>query len=227
MVLLDDLGVDEGDEEDSGEEEEAKTDAEADGSDVPRRLVVEAEIRGALVDDREGADGAGDQEEEGRGVDSHGDGVLAHMHRHLDEHKDDGSEAARDEGGGTQAGKDGTETRAASPAPLDLARADGSDTDTRDGGDERVGGRDVGGVAGAPHDPDGGTGGRASEGQELDAGVLAEGVAGDDAVLDGGGGSGADGEGTRHLEDDTEDHGLSVADGPRRDTGGPGIGNIV
>ena len=93
-VLLDDLGVHEGDEEEAGEEEEAEADAEADGGDVPRGLVVEAEVRGALVDDREGADGAGDQEEEGRGVDSPRDGVLAHMDRELDEHEDDGGEAA-------------------------------------------------------------------------------------------------------------------------------------
>jgi len=54
----------------------------------------------------------------------------------------------------------------------------------------------VGRVARAPHDPDGSTGRRASEGEELDAGIVAEGAAGNDAVLDGRGGPGADGERT-------------------------------
>ena len=34
-------------------------------------------------------------------------------------------------------------------------------------------------------------------------------------------------DGTKHLEDGTEDHGLSVRDGSRRDRGSPGVCDIV
>jgi hypothetical protein len=85
----------------------------------------------------------------------------------------------------------------------------------------------VGGVARAPHDPDGGASGRAGEGEKLDAGVSVECSDGDNSVLDGGGSPGSDCEGTSHFEDQTEDHGLLVGDGAGGDTGGPGVGDIV
>ncbi len=227
VVLLDHAGVHEGDEEEGREEEQTEADAEGDGNNVPRGLGGEAETGRALVHDGERADGAGDQEEGGRGPDGPRERVLAHVHRHLDEHEDDGAEAARDEGSSTEAGEDGTETLAVVPAPLDLAGADGGDTHTGDGRDERVGGRDVGRVARAPHDPGSGTGRGAGEGEELDTGIVAEGVAGNDTVLDGRGRPGAHGEGARQLEYDAEHHGLAVRHGARRHAGGPGVGDIV
>ena len=64
VVFLDHLGVDVRDEEDGREDCQATAGAHGDGSNIPRRLLVQAEVRGALVDDGEGADGASDEEEE-------------------------------------------------------------------------------------------------------------------------------------------------------------------
>lgn len=173
-----------------------------------------------------GADGAGDEEEERRGVDGPGDGPLARVHGELDEHEDGGGEAGRDGGSHDQAGKDGTQALAVVPSPLDLRGADGGDADAGDGRDERVGGRDVGRVPRAPHDP--GRGGRegAGEGEHLHAGIVAKGSVGDDAVFDGLGGTRADGYGPQHLKDGAQDHGLSVGHGSRRDARRPGVGHV-
>lgn len=212
VVLLDDLGVDVGDEEERRKHEQAKAATDSDGSNVPSRLGVELQVGGALVDNGESADRAGNEEKERRGPDSPGDGVLAHMHNQLDQHEGDGSKGGRDGRRHAQTGKDGSETSALVPAPLDAAGANGGNANTSERRDEGVGGRDVGGVARAPHHPDGGTGGGTGEGEELDAGVVLEGRDGDDAVLDGGGGTGSDGQGAEEFEDETEDHGLSVCD---------------
>lgn len=227
VVLLDDLGVDVGDEEDGGQEEETEANAERHGNDVPGGLLGETKLGGALVHDGERADGAGNQEEEGRGPHSPGNGVLAHVDDDLDQHEDDGAEASSNSRGHGQTGEDGTESRAAVPAPLNTANTSRGNTDTGNGRDERVCRRDVGRVARAPHDPDGGAGRRAGKGEQLHAGVVLEGLHGDDAVLDGRGGARADGEGAEEFEDQAEDHGHAVRDGPRGHRGSPGVGDIV
>lgn len=227
VVPLDDAGMDVGDEEQSSEEGKTKADTERDRGNVPWRLLVETQSRRALVDNGEGANGASNEEEARRGPDSPRERVLAHVDRDLDEHEDDGGKAGRDEGSHAETGEDGTEAGPSTPTPLYLAGADGSNTHTGDGGHEGVGRRHVGRVARAPHNPRGSTGRGTGKGEELHTGIASEGVAGDDAVLDGGSRSCAHSEGTRQFEDGTEHHGLSVRDGPRRDTGGPGIGHIV
>jgi hypothetical protein len=65
MVLLDNLGVNEGQEEDGAEDAQAHTDADGHRRDVPSRLGAESQTRRALVDDGKRADGSGDEEEEG------------------------------------------------------------------------------------------------------------------------------------------------------------------
>lgn len=227
VVLLDDLGVDVGDEEDGGQGKETEADAEGHGNDVPGGLVGETESGGALVHDGESADGAGNQEEEGRRPHSPGNRVLAHVHNDLDQHEDDGTEASSNSRGHGKTSKDGTESRAAIPAPLNTANTSRGNTNTGNGRDERVCRGNVGRVARAPHDPDGGAGRGAGKGEQLHAGVALEGLHGDDAVLDGGGGSRADGEGAEEFEDQAEDHGHAVRDGPRGHAGCPGVGNIV
>jgi hypothetical protein len=82
-------------------------------------------------------------------------------------------------------------------------------------------------VAGTPHDPGRGSGKSASEGEHLHTGVPLEGGVRDNAVLDGIRSSCTDSDGAEHLEDGAEDHGLSVRDGSRGDTGGPGVCDIV
>lgn len=68
----------------------------------------------------------------------------------------------------------------------------------------------MGRVPCAPHDPDGGTSQSAGESKHLNTGVTLESVVGDDSVLDGIGGTGTNSDGTNHLEDGTQDHGLAV-----------------
>lgn len=227
VVLLDDNSVDEGDEEDGRHEEETPADTESESGDVPSRLLSETETGRSLVHNGECADGTSNEEEEGRGPDSPLDGVLADMHDILDKQEDDGS---KDTGNGrshTETSKDSTETLTTVPAPLNLASTNGSDTDTSERRDERVCRRDVGVVLCAPHNPCGSTGGGTGEGEKLDTGVVAEGFHGDDTVLDGRGGSGADGQGAEHFEDAAKHHGSAVCDGAGGDTGSPGVGDIV
>lgn len=61
----------------------------------------------------------------------------------------------------------------------------------------------------------------------MNTGVALEGRIGNDAVLDGICCSCSDSDGSEHLEDGAEDHGLPIADGSRGDTGRPGVGHIV
>lgn len=83
------------------------------------------------------------------------------------------------------------------------------------------------GVPGAPHDPNGSTGQSAGEGEHLNTSVALEGITGNNTVLDGIRSTGSDSNGTHHLEDGTQDHGLAVGDGTRRDRGSPSVGDIV
>ena len=79
VVLLDDLAVNKGHKEQGGEESETKSGAETDTGNESWGLLVETESWGALVDDGKSADGAGNQEEEGRGKDGNLDGVFANV----------------------------------------------------------------------------------------------------------------------------------------------------
>lgn len=110
LVALEDADIDPGDEEEGGEEAQGGTGTEGDASDPVRGLLGETQPGGALVDDGECAEGAGDEEEEGRCPDGPLDGVLAHVDDELDHQEDGGSEAAGDDGSHEQASEDGTET---------------------------------------------------------------------------------------------------------------------
>jgi hypothetical protein len=227
VVLLDDLAVDEGDEEQGREEEQTESDSESDAGDVPTRLVGQAKSRRSLVDDRQGADGASDEEEDRGGPDSPAHRILADVDGVLDQREDDRSEDSGCDRRHAEAGEDGSKAGATVPPPFHLAGADCGNTNTCDRRYERVCRRNVGRVARAPHDPDSGTSGRAGEGEKLDAGVAVECSDGDNSVLDGGGCPGSYSEGTGDFKDQAEDHGLLVGDGAGGDTGGPGVGDIV
>ena len=153
VVPLDNLGVHEGNEEEGRQERNTKACPQSNGGNIRPGLLVQAEAGRALVDDGHCANGTGDEEEQGRGVDGPRHGILAHVHHDLDEHEDGSGKAGGNGRSHPETGEDGTETLAAVPAPLDLAGPDGRDTDASDGGDERVGRRDVGRVSRAPHDP--------------------------------------------------------------------------
>jgi hypothetical protein len=227
VIPLDDLGVEVGDEEQEGDGRETNTAGDSDGSDIPRRLLVESEVGRSLVDDGQSADGTGDQEKEGSSPDSPGNRVLAEVDNRLDEHEDDGTEAGRGSGCHSKTSEDSTKTLALVPSPLDVLSTSDGDTDTSNRGDERVGGRNVSRVPCAPHDPDGGTGQSTGKCEHLDTSIAAEGRVGDNAVLDGISGTSTDSDGTDHLEDGTENHGLAVGDRAGRNRGSPSVGNIV
>lgn len=149
------------------------------------------------------------------------------MHDELDEHEYAGTEAGGDGGSHAQTCKDSSKTLSVVPAPLHLGRTDGCNTDTSNGGDEGVGGRDVGRVLGAPHNPGGSSREGTGESKHLNTGITAEGRVGDDTVLDGVSRASTDRDGTEHLEDGAEDHGLSVGDRSGGDTSSPGVGHII
>lgn len=159
-------------------------------------LVFQAETWRSFVDDGQSQDRSNDEEKGRRGPDSPGDRLSPHVDHGLDEHEDEGGEATRYDGGQTQAGKDGAEALAPIPAPLDFISAGYGDADAGDCRDERVCGRDVSRVLGAPHDPRRGGDEGTREGEHLDSGLALEDVGRDNAILDGFGCSGADGDGT-------------------------------
>lgn len=146
VVLLDDSGMQEGHEEYRREDAEACTHTHRDRRHVPSGLLVQPEFGGALVDDGEGADGSGNEEEERRGVDGPRDGVSSQVNNELDKHEDGRGKAGRNGGSHPQTCKDGTKTPAAAPAPFDLGRPDGCNTNTGDGRDKRIGTADMGGM---------------------------------------------------------------------------------
>ena len=110
VILLDNPGVDIGQEEQSGQDEESEAYTEGDRGDVPGRLLVQLETGRSLVNDGKGADSSGDEEEEGRSPDSPLDGVTTLVNSVLDQREDNGTEAARDEGSHAETGEDSTET---------------------------------------------------------------------------------------------------------------------
>lgn len=162
VVLLDHLGMNERNEEDGGEKSDTGSGSHDDRDDPPFGLLAQPQGGRTLVDDRQGAESTSNEEEEGRGVDGPGDGILSHVNNDLDEGKDDGTETGRDCRRHSESGVDGSETFSVVPSPLDLRSTDRSDTDTGDSRDERVGRGDVGRVTSAPHDP--GTGSSQSTG---------------------------------------------------------------
>lgn len=226
-VLLDDLGVYVGNEEDSREQRNTSTGTHSDRGDIPGRLLVKSELWRSFVNDGERANGASDKEEEGGSVDAPLDGIATHVHHNLDKHEDAGTKTSGNGGGHAQTSKNCTEALAFIPTPLHIGSSDRGDTDTGDGRYQRVGRRNVSGMPSAPHDPCRGTSECTGEGEHLDSGVTLEGAWRDNAVLDGFGSTGTDGDGSQHLENSTKDHGLTVGDGARRDTGCPGVGDIV
>ena len=97
VILSDRLAVQPRNEEDGGESGQAEAGTESDRDDPPPRLLVQAELRGSLVDDGKCADCSSDQEEEWRSVDCPRHGSLSEMDDELDEHENRRSEATGDE----------------------------------------------------------------------------------------------------------------------------------
>jgi len=85
VVLLDNFAVDEGHEEQGGENEQAESDSKSDSCNVPSRLVAQTKSRRSLVDDRQGTDSTGDEEEDRGGPDSPSHRIPADVYGVLDQ----------------------------------------------------------------------------------------------------------------------------------------------
>lgn len=227
VIPVEDASLDEGDEKDDGKKADTESGTQSHSNNIPSGLLAQAQVGRALVDNGESTDGGGDQEPEGRAVDSPGDGVLAHVDDDLDEGEDDGSKATRDDGGHSQTSEDSTQTLSVVPTPLNLRSTNSRNTNTSNGRDERVGRGDVSRVLGAPHDPGGGGSQGNGEGHHLNRSIALESCAGNDTVLDRLGSTSTDCDCTQELEDRAKNHGLSVGDGTRGNTGCPGVCHIV
>lgn len=128
--------------------------------------------------DGHGHDSRDGEENEGSREEGVGNGVLAGEDTVLDEEVDNSSEASRDGGGDTEAGEDGGESLSSVPSPVDRISTTDSDSDSSDGRDDRVSGRNGPRHAGADGKPDGGGDEGADEGEELNSGVATEDVDG-------------------------------------------------
>jgi hypothetical protein len=111
VVLSDDTLIDIRNEEESGQEGESHTRTDRHTSDPISWLLAETKLRGTLVNDGQCANSTGDQEEEGRGVNSPRNRVNSHVDGGLDEHEDGGTKNGGDEGSHDETSEDGTETR--------------------------------------------------------------------------------------------------------------------
>ena len=223
VVLANDALVDIGDEKQKGQDCKGNAGTDRDSGDPVSRLLAETEFGRALVNNGQCTDSTGDQEEEGRGVDSPGDRIDPHVDDSLDEHEDGSTKDSRDERGHDKTSEDGTKTLATCsilsagfgsketynqhtiPTPLNTFDTNSGNTDTSNRGNERVGRRHMGIVSCAPHDPDRCTSSGTSEGEKLDRSVTLEGGEGNDSVLDGRSGSCTDSKCTRHFEYQTQE----------------------
>jgi len=148
VILANDTLVDIGDEEQESQKCKSQARTDRDTSDPVSRLLAETELGRALVDNGQCANSTGNEEEEGRGVDSPWNRVDSHVNDSLDEHEDGGSENSGDEGGHDETSENGTKTlatcsilsaefaseetaiRRTIPSPLDTLDANSSDTNT-------------------------------------------------------------------------------------------------
>lgn len=135
VVLLDNLRMEERNEEEGRQDKERSADTKGDTGDVPVWLLAQTQTRRTLVDDRQGTDGASNEEEARSGPDRPRNGILANKNRELDEAVDDGRESSRNGRRHAETCEDSTETFAFVPAPPDIFGASDSNTDTSNCGD--------------------------------------------------------------------------------------------
>jgi len=97
VVLLNNLGVHKRHEEYGGKHTETASNTESDRDDIAWWLLVESKFGRTFIHNGERANGAGNEEEEWRSIDSPGNRVPAHVNDELDEEED-----GRGEAGGAQ-----------------------------------------------------------------------------------------------------------------------------
>lgn len=200
--------MDERQPEDGGEYSDDQSGEHDGGGSLSGGHLVETKGGGSLVDDRHGADDGDDREPEGTGDEGPSGRVFPDEDNVLDEQEYDSSKGSGHGGGDDETSKDGTETLSAVPAPAGGVESTDGDTDTGDGRDDRVGGRDGPSHLGGDGEPDGRDEDGVGETEELETGIVLENVGGDDTVLDRARDTGTDEDGTCKLEDGGGDDGL-------------------
>jgi hypothetical protein len=83
----------------SRQDSDTTTTAHGHRNNIPSGFLIELEVRRALIDDGQGANGGRDEEPERRAIDCPRDRILANMHNNLDESKGDSTKASRDDPG--------------------------------------------------------------------------------------------------------------------------------
>jgi len=107
VVLLDDLSVNKRHEEYGGKDAKTASNTKSECYNIAWGLLVETKFGRSLVHDGKCADGAGNEEEEWRSVDSPGDRIPAHVDNELNQQEDGGGEASGAEGRKSETGEDG------------------------------------------------------------------------------------------------------------------------
>jgi hypothetical protein len=224
VVLLDELSVEEGLEEDSVEQggDGSDTDDGADGGTGGQ--LVELEVGGSLPHNQHGEHAKGDADVDVAHPQGISQGVLSLQNNVLGNEVDEGSKASGNGGGNEPRGDNLGESL---PAPVDSSASVGGDGGSDDGADDGVCGGNGDTEPGSDGEPNRGADKSAHHEQHEAGGGLSEGVNVNDLVSNGIGDSGTGQYGTEELADGGENHGLPVLEGSRRDRGGKGVGDIV
>lgn len=207
-VLLDELGVEVGDEEEGSDDKDTAKDTEDDATGLAStHLLNGGDAVTTVHDEEEGEDTSSEGIVEGNNTEGSLEGVLAGVDKDADAQHDDCAKTSGNERGDTPRGGNLADT-VALPSPLDLELE--GDADTDHGADEGLGGGDGETSAGTDGQPDGGASLGDDHGKDEGTGGLLEGVEGKDTLADGLGDLFAKGDGTDELGNDGELDSVSV-----------------
>lgn len=223
-IALDQTAVEVGHEEGVGNGQAPKEDSKDDAAELAHAEFLKGRARGDLDDDEEGEDGGREGQIEGDHAQTPFERIGAVVDRVLDRAEDHGREGGGDErcdppGGGNL--RDG----AILPGPFDGGLGGVADPDER--ADDGLGGGHGEAIHGCDDEPDGAADLGAAHAQDEGARRGLEAVDVDDAVLDGLGDAGAEGDGADELGTHGEEADLRHGEGASGDGGGIGIGDIV
>ena len=223
-VAPDQTTVEVGHEEDVRDAQAAEEDGQDHAGNDAAAVDLDGVEAGDLNDDEEGEDGGGQGEVDGDHAHAPFERLLALQHRVLDGGEDDGGEGSGNGGSDAPGGSD-LRDGAVLPGPLDGGAC--GDAHADEGTDDGLGGGHGHAHLGREEEPEGRADLGAAHGQHERGGVRAEDVDGDDAVLDGVGDAGAEGDGADEFRDHGEDADLGHGQGAGGHGRGIGVGDIV
>lgn len=186
--------------------------------------IIEVEGSGTLPDDQHGENTRGQREVEWHSDHGHAKRIAGAEDSVLGEEEKHSTEGSGQAGSDTPGSEDLRDTV---PRPVDTVGTDGCETDTDDTSDDAVSGgdgkTDLGGESQEERRTDEG----AKHTQHQNGGFLLESRDGDDVVTDSTSGTGTSQDGTREFHDGGDNHSLAHGQGPRRNRGSEGVGDIV